>query len=114
MSPRVWTEVVRPAVSDKLGYVIFIGTPMGHNQFWDVYDLAVRRGGDWYGKLYRASETEIIPDYELEEARLTMPSDQYEQEFECSFQAAVSGAFYGKQIQKAEKENRITDVEYDH
>jgi len=113
MSPRVWTEVVRPAVSDKLGYVIFIGTPMGHNQFWDVYDLAVRRGGDWYGQLYRASETEIIPDYELEEARLTMPSDQYEQEFECSFQAAVSGAFYGKQIQKAEKENRITDVEYD-
>jgi len=113
MSPRVWTEVVRPAVSDKLGYVIFIGTPMGHNQFWDVYDLAIRRGGDWYGQLYRASETEIIGAEELEEARLTMPSDQYEQEFECSFQAAVSGAFYGKQIQKAEKENRITDVEYD-
>ena len=77
-----------------------------------MYDLAVRRGGDWYGQLYRASETEIIPDYELE-ARLTMPEDQYEQEFECSFQAAVSGAYYGKQIQKAEKENRITDVEYD-
>ena len=113
MSPRVWTEVVRPAVSDKLGYVIFIGTPMGHNQFWDVYDLAIRRGGDWYGQLYRASETEIIGAEELEEASLTMPSDQYEQEFECSFQAAVSGAFYGKQIQKAEKENRITDVEYD-
>jgi len=114
MSPRVWTEVVRPAVADKLGYVIFIGTPMGHNQFWDVYDLAKRRGGkDWYAQLYRASETEIIADDELEEARLTMPEDQYEQEFECSFQAAVSGAYYGKQIQKAEKENRITDVHYD-
>ena len=50
---------------------------------------------------------------ELEEARLTMPEDQYEQEVECSFQAAVSGAYYGKQIQKAEKDNRITDVEYD-
>ena len=114
MSPRVWTEVVRPAVADKLGYVIFIGTPMGHNQFWDVYDLAKRRGGkDWYAQLYRASETEIIAEDELEEARLTMPEDQYEQEFECSFQAAVSGAYYGKQIQKAEKENRITDVHYD-
>ena len=113
MSPRVWTEVVRPAVSDKLGYVIFIGTPMGHNQFWDVYDLAKRRGEDWYAQLYRASETEVIPPEELEEARLTMPSDQYEQEFECSFQAAVSGAYYGKQIQQAEKDNRICDVDYD-
>jgi len=113
MSPRVWTEVVRPAVSDKLGYVIFIGTPMGHNQFWDVYDLAKRRGEDWYAQLYRASETEVIPPEELEEARLTMPEDQYEQEFECSFQAAVSGAYFGKQIQQAEKDNRICDVDYD-
>jgi hypothetical protein len=113
MSPRVWTEVVRPAIADKIGYVIFIGTPMGHNQFWDVYDLAKRRGEDWYAQLHRASETEVIPPEELEEARLTMPSDQYEQEFECSFQAAVSGAYYGKQIQQAEKDNRICDVDYD-
>ncbi len=113
MSPRTWTEIVRPAISDKLGYVIFIGTPMGHNHFWEVYDLAKRRGGEWYAELYRASETEVISDDELEEARATMPEDQFEQEFEVSFQAAVSGAYFGKQIQKAEKENRITDVEYD-
>ena len=113
MSPRTWTEIVRPAISDKLGYVIFIGTPMGHNHFWEVYDLAKRRGGDWYAELYRASESGVIPDEELEDARATMPEDQYEQEFEVSFQAAVSGAYYGKQIQKAEKENRITDVDYD-
>jgi len=113
MSPRTWTEIVRPAISDKLGYVIFIGTPMGHNHFWEVYDLAKRRGGDWYAELYRASESGVIPDEELEDARATMPEDQYEQEFEVSFQAAVSGAYYGKQIQKAEKENRITNVDYD-
>ena len=113
MSPRTWTEVVRPAVSDKLGYVIFIGTPMGHNQFWDVYDFAKRTGKDWYAQLSRASETEIIDAQELESARATMPEDQYEQEYECSFQAAVSGAYYGKQIQKAEKENRIEIVDYD-
>lgn len=113
MSPRAWSEIVRPAISDKLGYVIFIGTPMGHNHFWEVYDLAKRRGGDWYAKLYRASETDVISDEELEEARATMPDDQYQQEFEVSFQAAVSGAYYGKQIQKAEREDRITDVPYD-
>ena len=58
MSPRVWTEIVRPAVSDKLGSVLFIGTPMGHNQFWEVFDFAQRGHKDWYGKLYRASETQ--------------------------------------------------------
>ena len=36
MSPRTWSEIVRPAIADKLGYVIFIGTPMGHNHFWEV------------------------------------------------------------------------------
>jgi phage terminase large subunit len=112
MSPRTWSEIVRPAIADKLGYVIFIGTPMGHNHFWEVYDLAKRRGGDWYAELYRASESDVIAEDELEEARLTMPEDQYEQEFEVSFQAAVSGAYYGKQIQKAEREERITDVDY--
>ena len=113
MSPRTWSEIVRPAIADKLGYVIFIRTPMGHNHFWEVYDLAKRRGDDWYAELYRASESEVISEDELEEARLTMPEDQYEQEFEVSFQAAVSGAYYGKQIQKAEREERITDVDYD-
>ena len=49
MSPRVWTEIVRPAVSDKLGSVLFIGTPMGHNQFWEVFDFAQRGHKDWYG-----------------------------------------------------------------
>ena len=113
MSPRTWTEVVRSAVSYKLGYVIFSGTPMGHNQFWDVYDFAKRTGKDWYAQLYRASETEIIDAQELESARATMPEDQFEQEYECSFQSAVSGAYYGKQIQKAEKDtsNEIVDYE---
>ena len=60
MSPRVWTEIIRPAVSDKLGWVLFIGTPMGHNQFWEIYDFAQRGHKDWYAKLYRASETKVL------------------------------------------------------
>jgi hypothetical protein len=113
MSPRVWTEIIRPAVADKLGWVLFIGTPMGHNQFWEVYDYALRGKEDWYGKLYRASDTQVIPDSELEEAKAIMTPEQYEQEFECSFTAAVSGSYYGRLISKAEKENRIGDVPYD-
>ena len=113
MAPRVWTEIVRPAVADKLGWVLFIGTPMGHNQFWEVYDFALRGHDDWYGKLYRASDTKVIPVEELEQARSIMTPEQYEQEFECSFTAAVSGSYYGRLITKAEKDGRIGYVPVD-
>ena len=113
MAPRVWTEIVRPAVADKLGWVLFIGTPMGHNQFWEVYDYALRGHDDWYGKLYRASDTKVIPVEELEQARSIMTPEQYEQEFECSFTAAVSGSYYGRLITKAEKDGRIGNVPID-
>jgi phage terminase large subunit len=113
MAPRVWTEIIRPAISDHLGWVMFIGTPMGHNQFWEVYDFALRGHKDWFGQLYRASETKVIPDEELKQAQEIMTDEQYQQEFECSFTAAVSGAYYGKLISKAEKENRIGNVPVD-
>ena len=114
MAPRVWTEIVRPAVSDKLGWVLFIGTPMGHNQFWEVYDYALRGHDEWYAKLYRASDTKVIPVEELEQAREIMTPEQYEQEFECSFTAAVSGSYYGRLITKADKDGRIGNVPVDN
>jgi len=113
MAPRTWTEIVRPAISDTLGWVIFIGTPMGHNQFWEVYDYALRGHKDWFGKMYRASETGVIPDDELEQAASIMTEEQYNQEFECSFTAAVSGSYYGKLMTKADNENRIGHVPLD-
>jgi phage terminase large subunit len=113
MAPRVWTEIIRPAISDHLGWVMFIGTPMGHNQFWEVYDFSLRGHKDWFGQLYRASETNVIPHEELKQAQEIMTDEQYQQEFECSFTAAVSGAYYGKLISKAEKENRIGNVPVD-
>jgi phage terminase large subunit len=97
MAPRVWTEIIRPAISDHLGWVMFIGTPMGHNQFWEVYDFSLRGHKDWFGRLYRASETKVIPEEELRQAQDIMTDEQYDQEFECSFTAAVSGSYYRKQ-----------------
>jgi len=114
MSPRTWTEIIRPAVSDKLGFVIFIGTPMGHNQFWEVFDFAKRTDSkDWYGCMYRSSDTNVIPDWELEDAKRTMPDSQFEQEYECSFNAAVQGSYYGALMEQAEKQKRIGDIPYD-
>ena len=113
MSPRVWTEIIRPAISDTNGWVIFIGTPMGHNQFWEVYDFSKRGHQDWFGQLYRASETLVIPESELKQAQEIMTEEQYNQEFECSFTAAVSGSYFGKLITNADNEKRIGVVPYD-
>ena len=113
MSTRVWTEIIRPAIADKLGWVLFIGTPMGHNQFWEVYDYALRGHKDWYGKLYKSSDTKVIPDEELEQARSIMTPEQYDQEFECSFQAAITGSYYGALIEGLEAQSRVTEVPCD-
>jgi len=119
--PTVWTQVIRPALSDRMGWAIFISTPKGQNHFYDVYQFAlhgdpengVAPPDDWYVVTYRASETGIIPIGELEAARGLMSESEYEQEFECSFSAALVGAYYGKEMEKAEREGRIGKVPYD-
>ena len=63
--------------------------------------------------MLKASETGLIPAAELELARRDLTDDQYAQEFECSFDAAVVGAYYGKLIARAEAEQRIARVPHD-
>ncbi len=112
--PVVWSQVIRPALSDRLGWAIFIGTPKGNNHLKDIYDYAKSKAHeDWFHVLYKASETGIIPVTELEAAKQIMSEAEYMQEYECSFSAALVGAYYGKEIEKMENENRLTKVPYD-
>jgi len=112
MDPRLWSEVVRPALTDRKGWVIFIGTPKGHNAFYDVWQTA-READDWQAMMLKASETGLIDADELADAKADMSDDQYAQEFECSFEAAIVGAYYGQLMSQAEDEKRITDVPYE-
>ena len=112
MSPRLWGEVIRPALTDREGWAIFIGTPMGHNAFWELYDQA-KSDPLWYAEVFRASETGILPREELDAARQQMGEDEYEQEFECSFTAAIKGAYYGHLMAAADQQNRITNVQHE-
>jgi len=116
-NPRVWGEVVRPALSDREGAAIFLGTPAGHNHFFDLLEQArseMENGSDqWYWKVVKASESGLVKDVELDAARVQMTPEQYEQEYECSFTAAIIGAYYGKLMAEADDEGRITRVPYD-
>jgi len=114
MDPTVWSEVVRPTLSDRKGGATFIGTPVGQNNFYKLYTYA-RDSGDpeWFAAMYRASETGIIDAAELASARRSMTEEEYEQEYECSFNAGLVGAYFGKDLTKAEKEGRIGTFPYD-
>lgn len=106
MRPRLWSEIIRPALSDRLGWATFIGTPKGKNDFWRIHSEAMK-DDEWYAGVFRASETQIVAASELVAARKHMTEDQYEQEFECSFDAAITGAVYGKWISDIEKKGQI-------
>lgn len=112
MAPGVFSEVIRPLISDRLGWVLFIGTPNGKNQFYDIVQQA-QREPDWFFAEYRASQTGLIAPSELANARSQMTADEYAQEFECSFEASVKGAVYAREIIASREAGRITRVPYD-
>lgn len=112
MRPRVWPEVIRPALADRLGWAIVMGTPNGRNEFWKIYDEATRDPA-WFAAMFKASDTNVVAQEELDAARKMMTPEQYAQEFECSFQAAVIGSYYGALIEAAEREKRIGRVPHE-
>lgn len=112
IDPRAWPEVIRPALSDRQGWATFIGTPKGRNEFFAIVQRAKQDEG-WFFAELRASKTGLIPKAELEDARKTLTVEQYAQEYECSFDAAVVGAYYGKEMHLAESESRIARVPHD-
>ncbi len=113
MDPRAWSEVIRPALSDRQGWAVFIGTPKGRNHFAEIWNQAQDKPDEWYSIILKASQTGIVNPTELADARSVMSEDQYNQEFECSFDAAVVGSYYGKLIEKAENEGRIGNVQWE-
>lgn len=114
INPTLWGQVIRPALSDRKGWAIFIGTPKGYNQFYDIYEFArTTDNADWFSGIFRASETKIIDEKELFDAKQTMTVEEYAQEYECSFNSAIRGSYYGHYLEDAEKEGRIGNIPYD-
>lgn len=111
-NPKIWTEILRPALADRMGWCLFIGTPKGQNHFKDLRDRA-EDTPEWGLLEFKASETKLVPDSELKAARAEMGEDKYQQEFECSFHAAVEGSYYGKLMNELEEKNRLVEITRD-
>ena len=112
IKPTIFPEVIRPALADRKGWCIFIGTPKGRNSFYQLYQSAIKNP-TWYACTYKASETDILDEEELQAAKDVMSKDLYEQEFECSFQAAITGSYYGTIIEDLAKEKRMVSNLFD-
>ena len=108
-NPKIWNEILRPALADRKGWCLFIGTPKGNNHFKELFDRAGVEEG-WAALQFKASETNLIDQEELKDAQKEMGDDKYNQEFECSFNAAVEGSYYGKLIGDLEQDNKLTEI----
>jgi phage terminase large subunit len=112
MHPQAWTDVIRPALSDRQGWGVFIGTPRGRNSFHQLYENA-KDHPEWFALELRADQTGIIPEDELQSLQRNMTAEAYAQEYLCSFDAAILGSYYGRELAEAEAAGRIGIVPYD-
>ena len=108
-NPKIWTDIVRPALADRKGWCLFIGTPKGHNHFKELRDRAEKEDG-WGLLEFKASETGVVDEVELKAARNEMGEDKYRQEFECSFDAAVEGSYYGTILNELEDKKHMQEI----
>ena len=112
MRPSIWGEVVLPTLLDRKGWAIFIGTPKGKNHFYQMIQRA-KTEGNWYELTLKASESNLLDAESLKLARAEMTDAQYQQEMECSFEAAVQGTYYSGIIAKMELDGMMGDYPYD-
>ena len=110
---KLFPEIIRPALSDRKGYCVFIGTPQGmNNNFYELYQHA-QGAEDWFNYKAKASETEIVDPEELVKAKEVMGEKKYLQEFECDWIANIEGSIYNDTLVKMEDNKQLTRVPYD-
>jgi phage terminase large subunit len=96
MKPEVYSTVIRPSLADRNGWVVFMGTPKGKNDFHARVQKALENPDRYFYLCLKASTSGILSDKEIAEMRDEMEPEILEQELECSFDAAFQGSFYGK------------------
>lgn len=84
MRPNVWEEIIRPSLTDKKGWAMFISTPKGFNSFYDLYNKA-KSLVDWEAFHFTSYDNPFIDKEELDSARREMTEDKFMQEFMADF-----------------------------
>ena len=99
MKPEVWTEALRPSLSDTLGRALFISTPRGRNWFWEQHQRGVRGEADYQSFYFPTSANPHIPAGEIEAARQELPEIIFRQEYLAEFIDDAGSVF--RRVQEA-------------
>jgi phage terminase large subunit len=112
---KAWVSVIRPALSDRDGWCVWIGTPKGRDDFYAVWKEGTAKPEEWFTMRLPASESRILPQKELDSAKRDMAKIKgaYEREYECSFETPIHGAVYGDIISELRGKGRVRQFEYD-
>jgi hypothetical protein len=105
--PSVFSQVIRPALSDRNGWAIFASTPRGKNLFYDVTQQAKNNPAEWYHLNLPADTSGIISKHELAELQKDMDPEEFAQEYLCSFDSALKGAIYASEVNQMFLEGRV-------
>jgi phage terminase large subunit len=106
MRGSIWKEILLPALIDRRGWAVFMGTPNGPNHFRDTFYAALK-DASWFKLRLTVEDTHIIALDDLAEMRKIMDPEEFEQEMMCNFEASVRGAIYARQIEQVIKDQRI-------
>lgn len=110
IAPMLYGEILAPALADRDGWVVFIGTPKGPNHFYDLWNEAhANVYNEWFTSMLKASESGVFSPERLEKIKRQPGQDEdtYNQEFECDFHAANKGAYYAKQLNDLEAQGHM-------
>jgi hypothetical protein len=116
--PQAW-GYLRPILAENNGWAAFITTPRGKNHAYTMYQYA-RNDPAWYTEVSPASATDVFTRTQLDGIRHEYVGTYgegvglalYKQEYECSFDAAVVGAVFGDDIERARGDERIGEFPY--
>ena len=115
--PNAW-NFIKPILDENNGWAVFNFTPRGKNHAYDLLSYAQGHPQQWFSQILTVKETNAIPKEQVDDAKAelfarTGNDAHFMQEYMCSFDAPVSGAYYAKQIMDAIDDGRITGVPYE-
>jgi hypothetical protein len=118
-NPKAW-DLIRPILTENNGWAVFIFTPRGKNHAWKDFQKAKADPVRWFTQTLTVDDTKrddgtpVITQEDIDqEIKDGMDPELSRQEFWCSWTAPMSGSYYGKLMEKAELEGRISNVPWE-
>jgi len=116
--PTAW-EVIQPMLMATNGWALFNFTPKGHNHAYELWEMA-KKNDNWFSQLLTVEDTkqQVFTNEQIEQIKQEFIQrgktlDLFNQEYYCSFNNAIEGAYYSQQLARTKEEGRVTSLPYE-